>query len=209
VLLSVVLHGVAFAALVAIPLTATRAEVRAGTITVVPPAPLAPIAAVVAPPREEVVVPELPDPVPVTHAEPLDDPELLEPSWEPEPLRRDAFLARRAAPPPVPTEASFPEPVVEPAPVYVEPLLLDGPRPDYPRASVRRGEEGRVLVRLGLDASGAVVSASVVTSSGHPRLDRAALEAVRRWSFHPAFEAGVAVPSELVHAVVFRLDGRA
>jgi protein TonB len=83
--------------------------------------------------------------------------------------------------------------------------VLD-PSPDYPLASIRRGEEGKVLcaMRVGLD--GRVQDVEILHSSGHPDLDRAACETLRRWVFEPAREDGKAVSARILHQVVFRLD---
>lgn len=66
------------------------------------------------------------------------------------------------------------------------------PNPIYPRASERRREEGRVVVRVLISATGSVVNASVSRSSGHERLDQAALKAVRQARFKPYKENGIA-----------------
>ncbi len=42
-------------------------------------------------------------------------------------------------------------------------------------------------------------------SSGHEDLDRAAVDAARRWRFRPATQAGIAVAATLTTAVHFRL----
>jgi periplasmic protein TonB len=65
-------------------------------------------------------------------------------------------------------------------------------RPGYPALSVTRGEEGVVLVAVDLDANARIVKAEVSQSSGHARLDRVTLEAVRKCRFTPATENGVA-----------------
>lgn len=77
--------------------------------------------------------------------------------------------------------------------------------PDYPPESRRRGEEGSVRVSLRVGPDGRVQMAEVIESSGHPALDRAALEAVRRWRFRPATQAGLPVAATMQTAVHFRL----
>src|SRR5690606_29952095 len=64
------------------------------------------------------------------------------------------------------------------------------PTPQYPRASQRRGEQGRVVVRVLISPEGRVLEASVQRSSGHERLDNAALKAVRSARFKPYTENG-------------------
>lgn len=69
------------------------------------------------------------------------------------------------------------------------------PVPQYPRQSVRRGETGRVVVRILISSKGAVTRATVQKSSGYRRLDEAALEAARSARFKPYTENGMAYPA--------------
>lgn len=84
--------------------------------------------------------------------------------------------------------------------------VLEAPAPRYPRISVRRGEEGTVTCRLFVSAQGYVTRVEVLESSGHDRLDEAALEALRTWRFVPRQEDGRAVATTLRHPVTFVLD---
>lgn len=59
------------------------------------------------------------------------------------------------------------------------------PAPRYPPASRRAREEGEVLVRVLIDIDGRPSEIRILRSSGHPRLDDAALEAVRAALFRP------------------------
>lgn len=56
----------------------------------------------------------------------------------------------------------------------------------YPEMSRQLGEEGRVEFLLQLSATGTVDGAEITRTSGHRRLDQAALEAVKRARFKPA-----------------------
>ena len=67
------------------------------------------------------------------------------------------------------------------------------------------GLEGEVVVRAEIDESGDPLEPSVWRSSGHPLLDRAALEAVRRWRFKPAERNGKPVGAVVQIPVSFRL----
>lgn len=58
--------------------------------------------------------------------------------------------------------------------------------PKYPFASMRTGEQGAAVVRVRVDELGRVVDVKIGRSSGFSRLDRAALDAVRKWKFTPA-----------------------
>lgn len=63
---------------------------------------------------------------------------------------------------------------------------LDNPAPPYPSTSRRRGESGRVLLRVFVSADGKAERVEINTSSGFELLDAAAREAVARWRFVPA-----------------------
>ncbi len=65
------------------------------------------------------------------------------------------------------------------------PLYRINPPPKYPRLARRRGLEGQVLINVLVDTSGRVVELETLSSCGHSILDRAALDAVRRWHFIP------------------------
>ena len=77
--------------------------------------------------------------------------------------------------------------------------------PIYPPASRRAGEEGTGVFRVLVDQSGRPQDVSVVTSTGHPALDSAALIAIRKWAFTPAMQAGQAVQSYTKVQVKFEL----
>ncbi|QOW20614.1 TonB family protein [Lysobacter ciconiae] len=87
-----------------------------------------------------------------------------------------------------------------PAPVYapasnspiVPPVPLAGqtPAPRYPARANRRGESGTVMVEAMIGADGVPTAVRVARRSGSNDLDRAAVEAVRRWRFQPATQDG-------------------
>jgi protein TonB len=87
-----------------------------------------------------------------------------------------------------------------------KPRYRTNPKPDYPIASQRRREEGVVVLSVAVDASGTPTSMSIKQSSGYPLLDRAALDAVRRWTFEPARSGGVPMFSQVAVPVRFSLD---
>lgn len=80
------------------------------------------------------------------------------------------------------------------------------PPPAYPAAARRRGLEGRVMLRVRINAAGDVENIDVAEGSGVSALDEAAIAAVRRWSFQPARRLGVAVAAMVDVPVRFRLD---
>ena len=62
------------------------------------------------------------------------------------------------------------------------------------------------MLTVAVSAAGAAETVSVARGSGHSMLDRAALEAVRRWRFEPARRAGMAAPGTVSVPIRFRLD---
>ena len=104
---------------------------------------------------------------------------------------------------PVRREAAAPEPVVEPP--RADMAYLENPAPAYPSAAKRAGEQGRVMLRVRVDPEGGVERIEVQATSGHPRLDEAALAAVRRWRFAPARRAGQAIAGWALVPITFSL----
>ena len=84
---------------------------------------------------------------------------------------------------------------------YLEPLALD-----YPRQSKRLGEVGRVMVRVHIDEAGRAGSVQLDSGSGHPRLDEAALAAVRGARFRPYTENGRPVAGWAFVPIQFELE---
>lgn len=83
---------------------------------------------------------------------------------------------------------------------------LNNPKPSYPPAALRQGIEGRVLVRVLVDANGQPAAVELAESSGSRLLDDAALETLRRWRFQPARRNGVAVAQEVRVPINFKLQ---
>lgn len=139
-----------------------------------------------------------------TGAGPQDRPQLVETTPVPAPLptpidETTAPVAPDAAPdaPAVVTLAPGDQPV---------PINGQNPAPAYPVAALRNGDSGTVLVRVEVDASGVPAGVALVQRSGSRDLDRAAMEAVRKWRFQPAQRDGQAVPSSLVIPIDFKVD---
>lgn len=101
------------------------------------------------------------------------------------------FLVPEAPAEPAPSAAPQ---AAEAVPVALPPLVppvfnadyLDNPSPQYPPASRRLGEKGRVVLRILVSAEGRAERIEIGTSSGFARLDEAAREAVAGWRFVPA-----------------------
>ncbi len=83
--------------------------------------------------------------------------------------------------------------------------VAGNPKPHYPLLARNQGIEGRVVVNVLVSAQGTVKTISVGQSSGSRLLDKAALQTVKKWRFHPVLHNGKAVPSSETVPVVFKL----
>jgi periplasmic protein TonB len=92
--------------------------------------------------------------------------------------------------------------VVPPKAVRVAPKLRSQEKPPYPGTEIRLRNEGNTSLGLCVDARGRVTSASLVKSSGHPRLDEAALKWVKDARFSPGTVDGAA-QTVCGHTVVY------
>ncbi|ALP53516.1 hypothetical protein Tel_10380 [Candidatus Tenderia electrophaga] len=82
---------------------------------------------------------------------------------------------------------------------------MNNPAPDYPRLSKRLREEGVVVLELVVHKDGSVSQVEVQRSSGYPRLDKAALAAVRNWRYVPATRNGEAIDYRYRQPIEFSL----
>jgi protein TonB len=80
--------------------------------------------------------------------------------------------------------------------------------PVYPKQSLRLGEQGKTVLLVELDELGRVANVVVKTKSGFPRLDEAAVNAVKGWHCTPAKRNGAAVRSIALQPFNFALKGR-
>lgn len=71
-------------------------------------------------------------------------------------------------------------------------------QPAYPSSLLSKGIGGRVLISCTVDATGKVTGTTIKSSSGHPDLDKAAINAVNRWKFKPGTKSGKPVKSVAV-----------
>lgn len=128
--------------------------------------------------------------------------------------------------PPIPDAVDIPKPVEKPVLPQLPPdfstpqpstpqprqARVDAPprpkraiRPDYPKGSRQRGEQGDVVVEMMVNPQGEVDEATVVSSSGFVELDEAALRAVRFAKFTPARSGGETVASIARITLAFKL----
>ena len=76
--------------------------------------------------------------------------------------------------------------------IYANPRPTYSPAPNYPEAAKAAGIQGIVVVQVGIDASGAVTDAKVL--SGPQELQASAVQTAKAWKFDPTIIAGKATP---------------
>lgn len=81
----------------------------------------------------------------------------------------------------------------------------NNPPPTYPRLSRRLREEGTVMLELLVLEDGSVTELIVKTSSGYPRLDKAAVKAVSKWRYVPASRGGETIAFRYQQPVQFSM----
>lgn len=159
---------------------------------------------VISPPPKPVTPPPMPEP-------PQEPPEVIT-QVEPPPILQ-------ATPQPVVVNEPSPVSVVAPPPVSLPtpPTVVAEVRPSadvtyrlknppvYPSIALRMGFEGRVLLQVLVATDGSVLQVRIGDSSGYRSLDRAALEAARKWKFHPGTHNGVAYQGWVIIPVNFEM----
>jgi len=152
--------------------------------------------------------PAAPSPQQTAQVEPLPEPlaaaagssDMPDARPAPAPAEEIPQLVETAPPAPVAEAAPAPLPV---APATAaggdrpSPIAGQSPPPQYPPRALQRGESGTVVVRVDVDAAGNPAGVTVIERSGSRDLDRAALQAVRRWRFTPAMRQGQPVPASI------------
>lgn len=175
----------------------------------------------------------LPAPTAITQPAPITKPPVPKPVV-PEPKKADVKRVVTQAPAPVkaepkPVEPKPAEPVPEqaieaspsatlassdssssaPSSTVVAPRFdaayLNNPAPAYPMQSRRLNEAGKVLLRVQVSEAGNALQVQLHQSSGHSRLDQAALDAVKRWRFIPARRGDVAISEWVIVPITFNL----
>jgi len=158
-------------------------------------------------------------------AEPAPPPAIEQP--EPQPAVERPVESPVVTPPPIVQTAMAPPPTVvtspvppppRPAPVAAPPAgpvsvanlderMIEGDPPRYPTESRRKKEQGTVVLRLLIGTDGRVQHVSVAESSGFERLDKAALDAARRWRWQPMLRDGAPVEVRGLMPIPFVLHG--
>ena len=126
--------------------------------------------------------------------------------------------APTAPTPPAPTRVEAPPAPAPPlpAPVVTAPSKTDvsipasysasNQKPIYPNMSKRLGEQGTVVLRVLVKADGSAGEVEVKSSSNYPRLDQAAIDAVKTWRFNPAKIDGKATDEWYQVPIPFKLQ---
>ena len=113
-----------------------------------------------------------------------------------------------AAPPPPPPKVAAPVAAAPPPPPPTEPKAIAKTHttPPYPALSQRLGEQGTTHLKVTVGTDGKAQDVTVVTTSGSPRLDAAAMSYVKenyRWT--PATQDGKPVVGTTLVDVVWDL----
>jgi len=131
----------------------------------------------------------------------------------------EPVIEKETAPAPAPTQpapaVSSASPTNNPAESDQKPTslpslnadYLNNPPPSYPAQSRELGEQGKVLLRVLVNANGDVEQVNLRKSSGYPRLDQAAQDSVKQWRFVPAKRGDQAVTAWVVVPISFSLEG--
>jgi protein TonB len=162
------------------------------------------------------LAPEAPKPAPPEPVKPIPRPARPMPVVQPLPVLAVAPVAEAPAPaaftvappPPAPPVAAPPAPPAE-LPVTAARFdadYLHNPKPAYPPASRRLGEEGKVLLRVYVSPDGQAEKVELKASSGFARLDTAAQDAVARWRFVPARRGDQPLAAWVVVPITFSLE---
>jgi protein TonB len=169
--------------------------------TAPPPVVPAPAAATPAAPAEIAPAPAPPATLPV-----IDEPPPGPDSRAPEASGPPAPPLGLPAPqPPPPVSAKPPGASAEGITRTARPHGGYQVRPAYPSVPRRLGIQGTTLLRVHVLADGRIGDVLVERSAGHSDLDRAAMDAVRRWRFEPARRGDDAVAMWVLLPVEFRL----
>ena len=129
-------------------------------------------------------------------------------------LERKAPVLEREHKPPswiekldTPTFDEPPDPgpiVLEPKPDVVLPVAKNEFNPKYPDIAKKAGKEGKVLLEVTIDEKGIPYDIVAVTNLGFG-LEEAAIEVLKKTTFHPATKAGKPISLRVVQPIKFTL----
>ncbi len=154
------------------------------------------------PAKPEPPRPEVPRPVPTPAPTPVPAPAVTVPETKPAPQ----------PPEPAPVAKPAPTPQAPPAPPAKTDVSISASysasnaKPVYPSMSKRMGEQGTVVLRVLVKSDGTAGGVEVKSSSGFPRLDQSAVDAVKSWRFNPATLDGKPVDEWYQVPIPFKLQ---
>ena len=140
---------------------------------------------------------KLPEPKPIPKPEPVPVPDKVVAVENTAVESSNAVAAEPTPPPP-------PEPVV--IPPRADAKSRNNPPPAYPRIARRLGQEGTVVLEVFILANGSVGQVHLKKSSGHERLDEAAMEGVKHWRYIPAMRGDQPIDYWYIQPVKFVLN---
>lgn len=129
----------------------------------------------------------------------------------PSPKAISAPATQPAAEPSAPATAAPAAPPAPAAPAQPKTIssgveYVQAPDPKYPPAARRMGEEGKAVLRVLVNDKGRAERIEIQKTSGSPRLDEAAKQAVQHALFKPYMEDGKAVAVYAIVPITFQLD---
>jgi len=172
-----------------VPVPAAISTLMVDIIHAQPPAPAEPV-----PPKP---VPAVQKPVPQRTTKPLPQPILAAPS-DSTASSVEIPVTTEQTPSAPPAQATFSQ-------LRFDADYLSNPAPAYPPLSRRLGEEGKVVLRVHVEPNGRPSQIELKNTSGSPRLDQAARDAVWRWKFAPAKRGDEAIAAWVLVPIVFTL----
>jgi len=176
-----------------------------GVLVAPEPEPAPPPPKPVPPPPKPEPKPVVPKPTPKPTPKPVAKPEPVR-EVAPEPVQQAAPAAPAPPAPPVQQATPAPEAPAPVTPPRTDAAHLNNPAPQYPALSRRLGEQGRVMLDVYILPDGSVGEIKLNRSSGFPRLDNAALQAVKTWKYVPAKRGDKPIPFWYVQPVSFVLN---
>ncbi len=153
---------------------------------------------------------ELPKPLPKKIVPPVQrtpEPTLTKMALMPVPTavpQQDAV--RETSTPPTAAAAPAATPVAATPKTISGVEYLQAPRPDYPAASRRKGEQGEVQLRVLINAQGRAEHIEIIKSSDFARLDESARQAVMRAIFKPYLDNGRPMAVFAIVPIRFHFD---
>ncbi|MBI4989165.1 MAG: energy transducer TonB [Rhodocyclales bacterium] len=198
-------HGAVLLGLTFVPAARSFAPPQALAVALVAPPASAP-AAPARPQQQPVPTPRQALPLATPLASPEPDTRAAAPAQSSHATAAaPAQLAVAAASSAAPAAPAAPAPILPPR---FDAAYLNNPRPPYPPLARRMGEEGKATLRVFVTPEGLPGQIDLAESAGSPRLDEAALEAVRHWRFVPARQGETAVAAWVRVPIAFRLEKR-